>query len=140
MLWAELAEGETGEPARRPAFALFRPSHKIAMSMQFKPKKYLLALILCLSLISSSCYGRFHLTNDIYEWNSEISDDAWVTESVFVVLIVIPVYPLAMVMDSIVLNSVEFWTSPRYPEPEGEAPARRKVDDDEEDDQDEDDE
>ncbi len=100
--------------------------------MQSKPKKYLLALILCLSLISSSCYGRFHLTNDIYEWNSKISDDAWVTESVFVVLIVIPVYPLAMVMDSVVLNSVEFWTSPRYPESEADAPKRSEDDEEEE--------
>ena len=67
------------------------------------------ALLLTATLLLSSCIGSFRLTNNIKDWNDNIGDK-WVNELVFIALHIVPVYEIAMFVDGVVLNSVEFWT------------------------------
>ena len=67
------------------------------------------ALLLAATIMLSSCIGSFRLTNNIKDWNEGLGDK-FVNELVFVALHIVPVYPIAMFVDGVVLNSVEFWT------------------------------
>ena len=69
----------------------------------------LTALLLTATLLLSSCIGSFRLTNNIKEWNDGVGDK-FVNEVVFIALHIVPVYQIAIFIDSVVLNSVEFWT------------------------------
>ncbi|NDW19155.1 DUF3332 domain-containing protein [Dysgonomonas sp. 216] len=61
------------------------------------------------SIMFSSCIGSFSLSNKILAWNKTV-DNKFVNELVFVALNIVPVYPLSMVADLLVINSIEFWT------------------------------
>lgn len=67
------------------------------------------ALLLAGSLTMSSCIGSFSLTNKVLSWNQTVSDK-FVNELVFIALNIIPVYPLALLIDGVVINSIEFWS------------------------------
>ena len=60
------------------------------------------------SMLASSCIGSFGLTNNILDWNKNVSNK-WVNEIIFLPMACI-VYPITGVVDVLVLNSVEFWT------------------------------
>lgn len=73
-------------------------------------KKYLLIFLASTVLITQSgCFGSFKLTNAVYEVNKNVGDKV-VNEVVFLLLVIIPVYEVAGIVDLIVLNAVEFWT------------------------------
>jgi hypothetical protein len=61
------------------------------------------------TLASSGCFGSFGATRSLWEWNNELGNK-WVKWLVFLGLSIIPVYGLFVLADSLVLNSVEFWT------------------------------
>lgn len=61
------------------------------------------------SLLLPSCIGSFGLTNKLLAWNKTI-DSKFINEVVFFAFHVVPVYPVAVLADILVLNSVEFWT------------------------------
>lgn len=67
------------------------------------------ALLLAATIVLSSCIGSFRLTNNIKDWNEGIGNK-FVNELVFIALHIVPVYEIAIFVDSIVLNSIEFWT------------------------------
>lgn len=69
----------------------------------------LTALLLATTIMFSSCIGSFRLTNKIKDWNSNVSNK-WVNEVIFLAFHIVPVYEIAMFVDAIVLNSIEFWT------------------------------
>lgn len=69
----------------------------------------LTAILLSATILFSSCIGSFRLTNNIKDWNDNIGDK-WVNELVFIAMHIVPVYEIAMFVDGVVLNSVEFWT------------------------------
>ena len=69
----------------------------------------LTALLLAATIMFSSCIGSFRLTNKIKDWNSNVSNK-WVNEVIFLAFHIVPVYEVAMFVDAIVLNSIEFWT------------------------------
>lgn len=60
--------------------------------------------------VLSGCFGPFRLTSTVYAFNEGISDHVAVRELVFVGFLVVPVYPLAAVIDGTVLNTIEFAT------------------------------
>jgi hypothetical protein len=64
-----------------------------------------LALVLC-----SSCLGPDRLYNSIKNWNAGLSERDWLNEVVFLGLVIIPVYPLALFGDIVILNPLEYWT------------------------------
>lgn len=69
----------------------------------------LVAVLLSATLVLSSCIGSFSLTNKIKSWNEGLGDK-FVNEIVFFAMHIIPVYPISLFIDGVVLNSIEFWT------------------------------
>ena len=69
-------------------------------------------LVCCLVLVGglSGCFAGFHLTQKVYQFNDDVSENKWVDEVVFLGLNIVPVYGLATFADAIVFNSIEFWT------------------------------
>lgn len=63
-----------------------------------------------LPLAGAGCFGSFNLTRKIYDINQSVSPEPWVREVVFLAFAIAPVYGLAMLIDAVVFNSVEFWT------------------------------
>ena len=75
-------------------------------------KKNTMALTLALAVGLTSfqgCIGNFVVTKKILNWNQRLSSK-WVNELVFLLMVIIPVYGVAILIDGIVLNSIEFWT------------------------------
>lgn len=70
------------------------------------------ALLLSATILFTSCIGSFHLTNKVKDWNSSVSNK-WVNELIFIAFHIIPVYEITMLVDGVVLNSIEFWTGER---------------------------
>jgi hypothetical protein len=68
------------------------------------------ALLLALTLSLSACIGSFHLTRTLHAWNQTIDDNKWVNELVFVALCSIQIYSVSLIIDGLILNSIEFWT------------------------------
>lgn len=62
-----------------------------------------------LLLGASSCIGSFKLTSGIADWNRNASEEKWVNEILFLALVIIPVYEIGILVDAIILNSIEFW-------------------------------
>ena len=66
------------------------------------------ALLLSATIIMSSCIGSFRLTNNIKDWNDGVGSK-WVNEIIFLAFHIVPVYEVAMLIDGVVLNTIEFW-------------------------------
>jgi hypothetical protein len=66
--------------------------------------------VLFLGMGTVGCIGNFGLSGKVRKFNLEQTEDRWGREILFVVLYVIPVYPLAGLADIIVFNSMEFWS------------------------------
>lgn len=62
-----------------------------------------------LPLASTGCFGRFNLTRKVYRFNDSISHDKWIEWLAFLVLVIVPIYGIAALVDAIVANSIEFW-------------------------------
>ena len=58
----------------------------------------------------TGCYGSFAVTQKVHQVNDEVSDNDWVDEVVFLVFAALPVYGLAVTIDALIVNSIEFWT------------------------------
>lgn len=69
----------------------------------------LLSVILSAAIIFSSCIGSFALTNKVKDWNDGVGSK-FVNELVFLGMCIVPVYPVVILADAIVLNSIEFWS------------------------------
>ncbi|MDR0866508.1 MAG: DUF3332 domain-containing protein [Candidatus Symbiothrix sp.] len=77
--------------------------------MKRKFKVMAAATVLSFCVLFSSCIGSFNLTRKVYAWNQSVGEK-WVNELVFLAINIIPVYSVAVFIDSVVLNSIEFWT------------------------------
>lgn len=71
--------------------------------------KRLIATLLVLAFFLTGCFGSFNLTREVYKFN-KAQGNKWAQEIVFVILVVIPVYPFASLGDAVIFNSIEFWT------------------------------
>ncbi len=75
-------------------------------------KKTTLVIMSALVVFSTSlqsCIGSFTLTKKVYEFNKGVGDK-WIQELVFLVFCAIPVYSIAVFVDAVILNLIEFWT------------------------------
>ena len=66
-------------------------------------------LLLCATVLFSSCIGSFRLTNKIKAWNEGIGNN-FVNELLFLAMHIVPVYQVSIFVDALVFNSIEFWT------------------------------
>ncbi|PIQ83157.1 MAG: hypothetical protein COV75_09095 [Candidatus Omnitrophica bacterium CG11_big_fil_rev_8_21_14_0_20_63_9] len=90
------------------------------------------ALGLALLLGAGGCYGPFNLTRRLYHWNGAVGGK-WEQEFMFLLLVWAPVYAFTGLADSILFNSLEFWTGENPVEPPRSrsgrpgAPAMRRI-------------
>jgi len=63
-----------------------------------------------LPLATTGCFGGFELTKKVYRYNKQVSGDKWIREVMFLVLVIVPIYELANLADTLIFNSIEFWT------------------------------
>lgn len=69
----------------------------------------IMSALLVFTTTLQSCIGSFNLTKKVYELNKSVGDK-WIQELVFIVFSVLPVYNIAVIVDVVVLNLIEFWT------------------------------
>ncbi len=74
-----------------------------------KIKKVFSVGLLSAVFLLSSCIGSFNLTRTVLDWNRSVGDK-FVNELVFLALNIVPVYSVAVFVDAVVLNTIEFWT------------------------------
>ena len=58
----------------------------------------------------SGCIGRMAVTKNVLDFNLAVTPNRYARELVFLVLYVVPVYPIASLVDLVLVNSIEFWT------------------------------
>lgn len=58
---------------------------------------------------ATGCFGSFAATNWALDFNRSLSNSKFVRWLVFLVMVIIPVYEVAILIDVWVLNSIEFW-------------------------------
>ena len=69
---------------------------------------FMAACFLWVVTFQTSCIGSFGLTGKVYNWNKDM--DKFVGELVFLVFIILPVYSIALFIDAVILNLIEFWS------------------------------
>ncbi|HEV8113127.1 MAG TPA: DUF3332 family protein [Planctomycetota bacterium] len=74
-----------------------------------KIKTTLLAAVLATIVGTSSCLGPDHAYGQVRSWNAQLSDQDWLKEVVFIGLWIIPVYPVALLGDVVVFNTIGYW-------------------------------
>jgi hypothetical protein len=74
-----------------------------------KLKTTLLAAVLAAALWTPSCLGPDHAYNAIKNWNTKVSDQDWLDEVIFIGLWIIPVYPIATLLDVVVFTTIGYW-------------------------------
>ena len=70
------------------------------------------ALVLVVSVgvvFSAGCFGKFQLTRKVYDINQSV-EDKYLRSAVTWLLVIIPVYGLAGLLDFILFNVIEFWS------------------------------
>ena len=66
-------------------------------------------LVAVLLVTAAGCYGSFQLVNKVYKFNGSLGNK-YVNELGFLVMNIIPVYGVAVFIDAVLLNTIEFWT------------------------------
>ena len=56
------------------------------------------------------CIGSFGLTNTVLKWNQRATGNKFINEVLFIVLHIVPVYPITLFVDILIINSIQFWT------------------------------
>lgn len=67
-----------------------------------------LASLLILASMTTACYGPFNLTRNLWHWNGTF-ENKWGREGMYLVLTIVPVYPICVLGDALIFNSIEFW-------------------------------
>lgn len=66
-------------------------------------------IVISIGFIQTSCIGGFKLTNKVYNFNKNIGSK-FVNELVFLLMVIVPVYEVSLLIDGLILNTIEFWT------------------------------
>ena len=61
-------------------------------------------------LTLTSCIGSYALFNKVRGWNEQATGNKFLNELIFIGLWIVPVYEVTMLADTLVLNSIEFWS------------------------------
>lgn len=71
----------------------------------------MLVAVAAMSVVTTGCFGSFQMTRDVYSWNQKVGDNKWSKELVFLLIgPIVPVYGVAVFLDAVFVNSIEFWT------------------------------
>jgi hypothetical protein len=70
---------------------------------------FAIALVMAISFVQTSCIGSFKLSGKVLKWNKGLGNK-FINELVFLLLVVVQVYSITMLIDGLILNTIEFWT------------------------------
>ena len=76
----------------------------------FKRTTAALLLASMLGLSQTACIGQMALAGKVGQFNLSVAENKWPRWIVFLLLYIIPVYPIAGAIDLIIINSIEFHT------------------------------
>ena len=68
-----------------------------------------IVIIIAIGFAQTSCIGSFKLFNKVLNWNKKVSGK-FVNELVYLLFWIVPVYEISLLIDGLVLNTLEFWT------------------------------
>ena len=68
-----------------------------------------IALASVFGLTQTACLGSFELTQKLHHWNSNATSSKFVNNLLFWVLNIVPVYSIAVTVDAVIFNLIEFW-------------------------------
>jgi len=68
----------------------------------------LLTCLLAGSMLCNSCIGSFSMFNKLASWNTRATGNKFLNELIGIVIS--PAYAVCLVIDSFVLNTIEFWS------------------------------
>lgn len=71
-------------------------------------KKIVYGAAAALMLVATGCTGSFQLMQAVHRWHRNFQNP-WTDEICYLVACIIPIYGAAYTVDTIFLNSVEFW-------------------------------
>lgn len=60
--------------------------------------------------MAAGCMGSFGLTKMVYTWNESVTGNKIINNVIFWGLNILPVYSIAVTVDVVILNTIEFWT------------------------------
>ncbi len=66
-------------------------------------------LVMIMGAVQSSCIGSFKLSKKVLTWNKSLGGK-FLNELVYILFWVLPVYEVSMLIDGLILNTIEFWT------------------------------
>jgi len=69
----------------------------------------LIVLVSLLTLSMTGCFGNFSLTKKLYQFNGSLGNN-FVNTIVMWAMYIVPVYGIAIFVDAVILNLIEFWT------------------------------
>jgi hypothetical protein len=72
-------------------------------------KQLLHCALLATALLATSCIGSNRAFRGVHSWNTRATDSKWGNEAIHVAFWILPVYPLALLGDIVIFNSIEFW-------------------------------
>ena len=75
-----------------------------------RSKTLVILVLVGMCSVLPGCLGRMALTRNVEELNRTVASDIWSRELVFLGLHIVPVYPMSVLGDLFVVNSVEFWS------------------------------
>ena len=75
-------------------------------------RRFMVPIVLAafIPMATVGCFGKFQLTKKVYKYNQDMSPDKWIQWFGFLVMSIIPIYGLAVAVDAVFANSIEFWT------------------------------
>ena len=71
-------------------------------------KKMIYGAAVALSILATGCTGSFQLMQAVHRWHTNF-ENRWTDEICYLVACIIPIYAASYTVDTIFLNSVEFW-------------------------------
>lgn len=66
-------------------------------------------LLLCATMLTTSCIGSFSLFNKLAEWNTHATGSK-IVNGILGFILLPTAYPICMFIDTVVLNTIEFWS------------------------------
>jgi len=72
-------------------------------------KLAVVSLVMALCFTNVACIGRMAVTREVSRFNLSVAEGRAGREITFFLLHVVPVYPLAYLLDIFIINSIEFW-------------------------------
>jgi hypothetical protein len=73
-------------------------------------KKLALAGILSFTFLFGGCLGPNNLHDSIRNWNAEAAEEDWIKETIFLTMMIVPIYPVAYLSDILIFNTVAYWS------------------------------